>query len=67
MQYVDHNIWPAFFTSIRRELVDTVDLLLEHGADPNAVAKDDVMPLTLAMQGPESPTKNMIVKALQSR
>ena len=47
--------------------MNTVNVLLEHGADPNAVAKDDVMPLNLAMQCSESPAKDTIVEALQNR
>lgn len=45
--------------------METVHWLLEHGADPNAVARDDVMPLSLAMQLQSSTQKDKIISALQ--
>ena len=51
--------------AVKRGLLETVKFLLTHGADPNAVAKDDTMPLSLAEALPaQHPTKDEIVDAL---
>ncbi len=44
-----------------------MELLVQLGADVNAVGDKDVMPLNLALALPESPEKTNIVAKLQSR
>jgi hypothetical protein len=46
---------------------DTVECLLEMGADPNAVAKDDSMPLSIAMAASPCLERDKIIHALQTR
>lgn len=51
--------------AIKRGLFETVKCLLSHGADSNAVAKDDIMPLTLAEGLPtQHPFRDEIVDVL---
>jgi hypothetical protein len=54
--------------AVSRELLDTVDALLQAGADVNVVGSEDVMPLSLALALPEhSADKKHIVDMLTAR
>jgi hypothetical protein len=60
---------PNWFTplhiAVKRGLLETVKFLLAHGADANAVAKDDTMPLTLAEALPtQHPCRDEILDVL---
>ena len=59
---------PTYFApihiAVKRGLVDTVEYLLSHGADANAVAAADAMPLTLAEALVPSSDKDAIVDLL---
>jgi hypothetical protein len=48
-------------------LLDTVKALISHGADVNAVAKDDVMSLTLAGSITDESRRNDMVTLLTSQ
>lgn len=53
---------------MKRGLEQTVEFLLQHGADVNAVASDDLMPLTIAENLELSvPGRSSIIKALLKR
>lgn len=49
---------------MRRQLVESVEILLILGADVNAVADGDRMPLNIAYALPEGPEKDLIVQRL---
>jgi ankyrin repeat protein len=53
--------------SLRRGLLETAKYLISVGADVNAVAGGDVMPLSLAEALPESNDKDEIVSLLTRR
>ena len=53
---------------MKRGLEQTVEFLLQHGADVNAVASDDLMPLTIAENLELSvPGRSSIIMALLKR
>lgn len=57
----------ALHIAVRRQMVKTVASLLELGADVNAVAEGDIMPLNLAEAAPDSDSKETIITLLRNR
>lgn len=51
----------------RRQMPQAVAYLIQLGADVNAVAKDDTMPLTLAFAAADSDQKEEIIAALKAK
>ena len=63
---------PSWFSplhiAVKRGLEQTVEFLLQQGADVNAVASDDLMPLTMAENLELSvPGRSSIIEALLKR
>ena len=62
------NWTTALHIAVNRQFVQTVTFLLSRGADVNAIARDDVMPLNLAESAEESsPDKSTILHLLLER
>ena len=53
--------------AVQRNLINTVKFLISNGADVNAVADKDVMPLRIALNNDESDIRNEIVELLESK
>lgn len=64
----DRDWLTLLHVAVRRQLVSTVEYLLARtNADVNAVAEDDVMPLTLALAAESSPMKDQITELLLAK